>query len=297
MRLFLASTPPMQDSDRRHVRPAGDQLERQHSHLHHRGRAVAIASGAAITSRDSPTLVSLTATIENLSDGSAEQLQADTSGTPITASYANGTLTLAGTADVATYQAVLQSITYSDTASSANLADRTIRSRSTTAPPIRRGDHHRGARARFDPQRLHDCRRREHVQRHDGHLGGLHLRRCRGGRYVFLYGQQFRRRDGRDRQRQRHFGHAKRHRHQRRVVTRRHAHLQRDPDQYGGQRRRSGHGHGDARPDRPQRLYDHPGRADLQRHHARRRRASPLPAPRRAIRMPTPSAVPAAERR
>ena len=68
----------------------------------------------------------MTATIDNLADGSAEKLQADTSGMPITASYADGTLTLTGTADVATYQAVLQSITYSDTASSPNLADRTI---------------------------------------------------------------------------------------------------------------------------------------------------------------------------
>ena len=72
------------------------------------GTALAIASSATITAPDSPTLTSMTVTIQNLPDGSSEQLSADTTGTTLTSNYANGVLTISGVADVATYQTVLQ---------------------------------------------------------------------------------------------------------------------------------------------------------------------------------------------
>jgi hypothetical protein len=84
------------------------------------------SSGASISSPDSPTLTSMIITIQNLQDGSAEQLQADTSGTSISSAYANGVLTLSGVADVATYQGVLRNVKYCDTSSSPVLASRTI---------------------------------------------------------------------------------------------------------------------------------------------------------------------------
>ncbi len=91
------------------------------------GSPVAIASPAAsIASPDSPTQVSMTVTLTDPLDGLAEQLHAVTTGTSITASYANGVLLLSGVADTSTYQAVLRSITYSDTAPSPTLGDRTI---------------------------------------------------------------------------------------------------------------------------------------------------------------------------
>ena len=68
----------------------------------------------------------MTVTLTDPLDGSAEQLHAVTTGTSITASYANGVLLLSGVADTSTYQAVLRSITYSDTAPSPTLGDRTI---------------------------------------------------------------------------------------------------------------------------------------------------------------------------
>ena len=53
------------------------------------------------------------------------------------------------------------------------------------------------------------------VQRHDGHGGRLHACRRGSGRYVCLHDQQFRRRNGPHRQRQRDLGHPERHGHQR----------------------------------------------------------------------------------
>ena len=71
----------------------------------------------------------MTVTITNPLDGSNETLNATTTGTPITQSYAGGVLSLtapSGFADWQTYQTVLDSITYSDSASSPNTANRTI---------------------------------------------------------------------------------------------------------------------------------------------------------------------------
>ena len=68
----------------------------------------------------------MTVSIENPLDGSSEQLSAETTGTTLTSNYANGVLTVSGVADVSTYETVLQSVQYSDTASPATAGDRTI---------------------------------------------------------------------------------------------------------------------------------------------------------------------------
>ena len=85
-----------------------------------------IASGVTIASPDSPTLASMTATIENLADGSSETLSADTAGTTLTSDYANGVLTVSGVASVATYKTVLDSLEYSDTATPGTGGSRTV---------------------------------------------------------------------------------------------------------------------------------------------------------------------------
>ena len=90
------------------------------------GSGVAIAPDATITAPDSPTLTSMTVTIQDPPDGSSEQLTADTTGTTLTSNYADGVLTVSGVADVATYQTVLQSVQYSDDASPADAGDRTV---------------------------------------------------------------------------------------------------------------------------------------------------------------------------
>ncbi len=91
------------------------------------GAAVPVtASDAAITATDSPTLASMTVSIENPPDGSSEVLSATTTGTNLTQSYSGGVLTISGVADVATYDQVLRSVTYKDTATSAHVGNRTI---------------------------------------------------------------------------------------------------------------------------------------------------------------------------
>ncbi len=95
------------------------------------GSPLTLASSATIAAADSPTLTSMTVSIQNLEDGRApgtpgrEKLSATTS-SPLTSSYSDGVLTISGVADVSTYQAVLQSVAYSDTASPATAGDRTI---------------------------------------------------------------------------------------------------------------------------------------------------------------------------
>ncbi len=90
------------------------------------GSGAAIAPSATILAPDSPTLTSMTVTIENPPDGAGEKLTANTAGTTLTSNYANGVLTISGVADTATYQTVLQSVQYTDTASTATPGDRTI---------------------------------------------------------------------------------------------------------------------------------------------------------------------------
>jgi cyclophilin family peptidyl-prolyl cis-trans isomerase len=91
------------------------------------GSAVAIAaSDATIADSDSSMLSSMTATLSSALDGSSEVLAADVSNTSITSSYANGVLTLSGTASVSDYQKVLRTITYKNTATAPHAGVRTI---------------------------------------------------------------------------------------------------------------------------------------------------------------------------
>jgi hypothetical protein len=94
------------------------------------GAAVSVVSPAAtITHADGGWLNSLTATISNPLDGSAESLQVASSvlaGTTITATPGNGSLTLSGADTAADYQKVLRAITYVDTASTPNTTARDI---------------------------------------------------------------------------------------------------------------------------------------------------------------------------
>ncbi len=81
------------------------------------GGPVAIADvDATLTDADDANLQSLTVTITNLLDGAAESLNANTSGTSISASYdsVTGILSLTGTDTVAHYQQVLRSVTYNN---------------------------------------------------------------------------------------------------------------------------------------------------------------------------------------
>ena len=91
------------------------------------GAPVAIAGSDAIVADADGTMLAWTkATITNRPDGDSEKLEADTSDTPLTSSYANGVLTLSGAASLAVYQEVLTTVKYSNTASSPQAGDRTI---------------------------------------------------------------------------------------------------------------------------------------------------------------------------
>ena len=84
------------------------------------------ASTATLTDLDSPTLSSLTVTISNVLDGTNETLLADTAGTSIAQSYANGVLILSGADCAAHYQQVLRTIQYNDTAAAPNTTARQV---------------------------------------------------------------------------------------------------------------------------------------------------------------------------
>ncbi len=93
------------------------------------GGALTIAdSDATISDIDSSNLQSMTVSISNLQDGTAELLAANTSGTSITASYnsSTGVLTLSGTDTVANYQQVLRTVTYNNTSESPSTTARFI---------------------------------------------------------------------------------------------------------------------------------------------------------------------------
>jgi hypothetical protein len=78
------------------------------------GAAVAVDPALTVTDSQSSSLVSATVAITvGLDPG--DVLAASTTGSGITASYANGTLTLTGAASLAAYQAVLQSVAFSGT--------------------------------------------------------------------------------------------------------------------------------------------------------------------------------------
>ena len=75
--------------------------------------AVAVDSGLTLTAGTSPLLTGATVAIGTPLTG--DTLAATVSGTAITASFSAGTLTLSGTDTVANYQAVLDSITFTNT--------------------------------------------------------------------------------------------------------------------------------------------------------------------------------------
>jgi len=92
------------------------------------GGSVAIAAtDAALADADSPMLSQMTVTITNLTDGESEKLTADTSGTSLTSAYSGGVLTISGVAGVSTYQQVLKTVKYSNTATSPHAANRTVK--------------------------------------------------------------------------------------------------------------------------------------------------------------------------
>jgi len=68
----------------------------------------------------------MTATITNPLDGTHETLTADVSNTLITSSLVGNVLTLSGVADRATYEKVLKTISYSNTANSPQSGERKI---------------------------------------------------------------------------------------------------------------------------------------------------------------------------
>ena len=131
MRMNLASTGSLIAVLDRHalqptVEPGGSGSSTYTATYTTGGSGVAIAPDATITAPDSPTLASMTVTIQNPPNGSSEQLSATTTGTTLTSNYADGVLTVSGVADVATYQTVLQSVQYSNNASTADAGDRTV---------------------------------------------------------------------------------------------------------------------------------------------------------------------------
>lgn len=85
-----------------------------------------VPPAALLTDADSATLNSITVKIDPAPAGTNETLAANTTGTPIAASYASGKLTLTGTATVAQYEAVLRTITYNHTAADPDLTPRII---------------------------------------------------------------------------------------------------------------------------------------------------------------------------
>ncbi|WP_197529037.1 beta strand repeat-containing protein [Aeoliella mucimassa] len=82
----------------------------------------------AITTDSSTTITSATVTITNFSDGTAEVLAADTTGTSITASYddTTGILSLTGVDTIANYQSVIASLSYQNTSEDPTAGDRAI---------------------------------------------------------------------------------------------------------------------------------------------------------------------------
>jgi hypothetical protein len=89
---------------------------------------VAVENTSGVTIADLTNLVGASISIVTLRDGSNESLSVNTSATGITSSYnaATGTLTLSGSASVATYQSVLETVRYNDAATSPNSATRVV---------------------------------------------------------------------------------------------------------------------------------------------------------------------------
>ena len=92
------------------------------------GPALVADSDASLVDIDSASLASLTVTLTNALDGTAEILSADTTGTLISASYDTGTgiLTLSGSDSVANYEAVLRTVTYDNASSDPDTTSRVV---------------------------------------------------------------------------------------------------------------------------------------------------------------------------
>jgi surface-anchored protein len=86
------------------------------------------APNATITSAGSQTLTSLVVTLTNNNDGVNEMLSANagSSGLSVVWDPTSATLTITGSASLATYQSVLQTITYSNSSATPDSADRII---------------------------------------------------------------------------------------------------------------------------------------------------------------------------
>ena len=123
---YTAPTPPTLDLD---ASGAGSNFSTTFTEG---GAAIKIAdtdaSVLAGSNTISPALSSMTVTISNLLDGTAESLAATTTGTNITASYDSGTgvLSLTGTDTAANYQTVLRSVTYNNTDDTPTTTNRSI---------------------------------------------------------------------------------------------------------------------------------------------------------------------------
>jgi hypothetical protein len=87
------------------------------------GAATVVDPDVDVTDVDSPTLASATVTVTGLRAG--DVLAADTGATGLLASYTGGVLTISGTASLATYRAVLRTVTFG-TPSATPGASRTI---------------------------------------------------------------------------------------------------------------------------------------------------------------------------
>jgi hypothetical protein len=89
---------------------------------------VTLAPGLVLNDPESATLTSAQVRILNRLDGAREVLAVTTTGTPIHATFdrSTGVLTLSGKASLATYQSVLDTITYQDTAAPLGPLDRYI---------------------------------------------------------------------------------------------------------------------------------------------------------------------------
>ncbi len=90
------------------------------------GTAVDVAPNATVNSTESPDLLWATATIEN-PVGSGDTLSATIpSGSGLSQDFSGDTLTISGVASAATYESVLQSITYSTTATAPGTINPTV---------------------------------------------------------------------------------------------------------------------------------------------------------------------------
>ncbi len=133
LRLFLASTPPASQMITGLNSPPTVDLSKSlpgtgfDATYQAGGAAVAVAAAdAEILDANSPMLAWMRATIDNRSNGDAGQLEVNTAGTPLTASFANGVLLVQGVASPAVYRQVLTTLKYRNTSSGSQAGERLI---------------------------------------------------------------------------------------------------------------------------------------------------------------------------